>query len=487
LPFWDYYGSTVISQESVRLTPASANRVGGLWNQKRLFRDSWDIELDFRVGGGGRIGAEGLALWLVAPNSTEGAQDDQSVFGFRNKWTGVAIFLDSYDNDGDKANPTVSAWLNDGTGQWLHDADGGNAVPKLGSCSANYRNPYRNSKLRVVYDNGQLSVEVDALSTESYAPCFGPLPVKLPKGFRLGLTAKTGPLYDFHDIYSFSLSSRNYDDPKDDADKAKKPADASVKKPKKKKAATDDAAAAAAATDDDDAAAGDAKPDAADAGSGGGGDDDARKAAAAPPKKRVRVLDSIEEAEATRAIEEKLVAPQPPPPPASGDAPVGGGGGGGGASIAEIRSALQAELQREFGSMRSELLQQLTKSVSAQLTPLAEAVNTLHANVQQVADKSGAPSPLEADIKQLHAAVQQVAARDVEGTVESLRRDVRGIQDLSQRSSEEVLKKQMDLHAKVEASSSFGFWSYFLFFQAFFAIAFVLWKMQRDSAMKKVF
>ncbi len=484
MPFWDYYGSTVISQESVRLTPASANRVGGLWNQKRLFRDSWDIELDFRVGGGGRIGAEGLALWLVAPNSTEGAQDDQSVFGFRNKWTGVAIFLDSYDNDGDKANPTVSAWLNDGTGQWLHDADGGNAVPKLGSCSANYRNPYRNSKLRVVYDNGQLSVEVDALSTESYAPCFGPLPVKLPKGFRLGLTAKTGPLYDFHDIYSFSLSSRNYDDPKDDADKAKKPADAAVKKPKKKKAATDDAAAAAAATDDDDAAAGDAKPDAADAGSGGGGDDDARKAAAAPPKKRVRVLDSIEEAEAKRAIEEKLVAPQPPPPPASGDAPVGGGGG---ASIAEIRSALQAELQREFGSMRSELLQQLTKSVSAQLTPLAEAVNKLHANVQQVADKSGAPSPLEADIKQLHAAVQQVAARDVEGTVESLRRDVRGIQDLSQRSSEEVLKKQMDLHAKVEASSSFGFWSYFLFFQAFFAIAFVLWKMQRDSAMKKVF
>ena len=34
LPFWDYGGSTVISQETIRLTPPEADRVGFLWNQK---------------------------------------------------------------------------------------------------------------------------------------------------------------------------------------------------------------------------------------------------------------------------------------------------------------------------------------------------------------------------------------------------------------------------------------------------------------------
>ncbi len=489
LPFWDYYGSTVISQETVRLTPPTAQRVGGLWNQKKVQRDAWDVELEFRAGGGGRVGAEGFAMWFVDPKSTEGNQDDQSVFGFRNKWTGLAIVFDTYDNDNDRTNPSIAAWLNDGTQVFDHDADGGNAVLKLGQCSSNYRNPYRNSKLRVTYENGMLTVDIDALVTDNYVTCFGPVPVKLPQGYRFGFTAKTGSLYDFHDLYSFVFNSREEkeDKRKDDDDKKKKDDDDDDDKKKKKKKKDkkiqldangdaiadkdgkgdapadevdngkgDDAAASAAAADDDDKSADDA---------------DRKK------PKRLRVLDNIEQLEAKRDLQAAAAA----------QATATAGGVAVGLSLDDIRGAVQAELKGQFGEMRSELLQQLTKSLAAQLTPLAEAVNKLHANVQQVAQKSGEPHPLEDDIKQLHAAVQQVAARDVEGTVESLRRDVRGIQDLSQRSSEEVLKKQMDLHAKVEASSTFGFWSYFVFFQAFFAVAFVLWKMQRDSAQKKLF
>jgi len=132
-------------------------------------------------------------------------------------------------------------------------------------------------------------------------------------------------------------------------------------------------------------------------------------------------------------------------------------------------------------------MQLITKTMAAQLSPLSDSVNKLQQQVQQLSAKSNEPHPLEDDIQRLHAQVQQVANKDIEGTVESLRRDVRDIQDISQRSSEEVLKKQSDLHAKVESSSSFGFWSYFAFFQVCFAVAFVLWKMQRDSAAKKMF
>lgn len=34
LPFWDYGGSTVISQDMMRLTPPESDRAGYVWNQK---------------------------------------------------------------------------------------------------------------------------------------------------------------------------------------------------------------------------------------------------------------------------------------------------------------------------------------------------------------------------------------------------------------------------------------------------------------------
>lgn len=50
-----------------------------------------------------------------------------------------------------------------------------------------------------------------------------------------------------------------------------------------------------------------------------------------------------------------------------------------------------------------------------------------------------------------------------------------------------VLQEQDKLHVKVEQTSSYGFWSYFIFFQVCFAVAVVVWKMQRDTAQKKMF
>jgi hypothetical protein len=78
---------------------------------------------------------------------------------------------------------------------WNQAQDGGSQMNALGACTSVYRNPYRNSKARISYLDGQLSVEIDALYTGSYVSCFGPVPVALPTGYRFGLSAKTGPIY----------------------------------------------------------------------------------------------------------------------------------------------------------------------------------------------------------------------------------------------------------------------------------------------------
>ncbi len=42
-----------------------------------------------------------------------------------------------------------------------------------------------------------------------------------------------------------------------------------------------------------------------------------------------------------------------------------------------------------------------------------------------------------------------------------------------------------EIASHVERNTSFGFWTYFLFFQALFGIAFVWWKKVRDDQHRK--
>lgn len=46
------------------------------------------------------------------------------VFGSNDFWTGMGLFFDSFDNDGQKNNPFVALMINDGTRQYDHQTDG---------------------------------------------------------------------------------------------------------------------------------------------------------------------------------------------------------------------------------------------------------------------------------------------------------------------------------------------------------------------------
>lgn len=56
------------------------------------------------------------AFWYT---ESKGAYDGQ-VFGSSDKWVGLGIFFDSFDNDNKHNNPYIMAVVNDGTREFDH-------------------------------------------------------------------------------------------------------------------------------------------------------------------------------------------------------------------------------------------------------------------------------------------------------------------------------------------------------------------------------
>jgi len=71
MPHWKLSGSTVITDEYVRLTPEVGSRVGHLWNTEPLDMDAFEIVIGFRVHRKTGYGADGFALWITNGTQTE--------------------------------------------------------------------------------------------------------------------------------------------------------------------------------------------------------------------------------------------------------------------------------------------------------------------------------------------------------------------------------------------------------------------------------
>ena len=56
--------------------------------------DSWEVHVDLQIGGGGKVGADGMGLWYVEESKREGP-----VMGNMDYFSGVGIIFDTYDND----------------------------------------------------------------------------------------------------------------------------------------------------------------------------------------------------------------------------------------------------------------------------------------------------------------------------------------------------------------------------------------------------
>ena len=61
--YFTFLSDAIASEESVRITPSLRSQKGMIWSRLMTSFDWWEVEIQFRVTGRGRIGADGLAFW----------------------------------------------------------------------------------------------------------------------------------------------------------------------------------------------------------------------------------------------------------------------------------------------------------------------------------------------------------------------------------------------------------------------------------------
>ncbi|CAL1538589.1 unnamed protein product [Lymnaea stagnalis] len=209
VPFWEYFGDALAGDEGIRITPSLRSKKGSVWSKNKLESKGWEIEAGVRVTGRGRIGADGLAIWFTeGRGSKTDNQVDNVVFGAADKWNGLGVFLDSFDNDGQHNNPYIMAVVNDGTIAYDHHNDG--STQNLGGCLRDFRNKPFPVRVKIEYYNQILTVRVHNGLTNNqndFEICMSASNVVLPASGYIGISAATGGLADDHDILYLSTHS----------------------------------------------------------------------------------------------------------------------------------------------------------------------------------------------------------------------------------------------------------------------------------------
>lgn len=203
IPFWIHTGNAIPSLDQVRITPSLRSQRGSVWTKTKVNFQHWEAEVTFRVSGRGRMGADGLAFWFTTEQGLDGP-----VYGAADKWNGVGIFFDSFDNDGKKNNPAIIIVGNNGNLVYDHQNDG--TTQALGTCLRDFRNKPYPVRAKISYYKKTLTVMINNGFTpdkEDYEFCAKVDNMEIPSEGFFGISAATGGLADDHDVLSFLLFS----------------------------------------------------------------------------------------------------------------------------------------------------------------------------------------------------------------------------------------------------------------------------------------
>ncbi|KAF5925254.1 hypothetical protein HPG69_001698 [Diceros bicornis minor] len=211
IPFWSHHGDAIPGLEEVRLAPSMRNRSGAVWSRAPVLFSAWEVEMQMRVTGPGRRGAQGMvsgphqgpaegAVWYTQDRGQVG-----SVLGVLASWDGIGILFDSSAED-IQSSPAIRMLTSDGHTPYeplgAH-RDGAGRV--LGSCHRDFRNRPYPFRARITYWGQRLRVSVNSGLTprdpDEFCMDVGPL-ILAPGGF-FGVSAATSTLADDHDVLSF--------------------------------------------------------------------------------------------------------------------------------------------------------------------------------------------------------------------------------------------------------------------------------------------
>lgn len=218
IPYWDFMGNTMVTNNYVRLTPDSQSKQGLLWNSVPCSVRNWELQVHFKVHGKGKdLYGDGFAIWYAKDRMVPG-----QVFGNMDYFQGLAIILDTYSNHNGPHNhqhPYISAMVNNGSLHYDHDRDGTHT--QLAGCEAKFRNLDHDTHIAVRYERDVLTVSTDIENKAAWKPCLSVEGVRLPTGYYFGMTAATGDLSDNHDVLSVRLYELDLpDDVKEEEDRS---------------------------------------------------------------------------------------------------------------------------------------------------------------------------------------------------------------------------------------------------------------------------
>ncbi|KAJ6240899.1 vesicular mannose-binding lectin [Anaeramoeba flamelloides] len=204
--------NALILSDSVSLTTNTRSQRGSLWGKVKNSFKSWEAEIHFKITGKARMGAEGFAFWYTKERLQPGP-----VFGNQNKFDGLGVFFDSFDNNGNKDNPFIQVMLGNGKIEYEHSKDG--STTSLGQCPAKFRNTKGPAKVKIIYENDELTILTDFTDSGVYQNCLVLQNVDLPTENYFGFSAETGFLSDNHELIRFNLkglstNSENKQNPK---------------------------------------------------------------------------------------------------------------------------------------------------------------------------------------------------------------------------------------------------------------------------------
>lgn len=213
--YWNFGGSTVLSKNTIRITPAAQNRRGWLWNDYPIESNNWELEFHLEVYSKPHFGGDGFAMWLLDSSHDPTYHNDPTylsgdIFGMRRDFKGLGLIFDIYDNDGRRDNPSVFLLYNPEGKEtnYNHDNDYKDDMYKIVpedapspfTCTFNLRNLGHPVKVLLRYLQKVLHVYVDNEDGLGYKVC---LAVKFDhtfKDYHVAFTALTGQVADAHDI-----------------------------------------------------------------------------------------------------------------------------------------------------------------------------------------------------------------------------------------------------------------------------------------------
>ena len=109
-------GSTVVTNNFVRLAPEQQSKKGALWSREPIELPSFSSVLKFRISGRAKdFYGDGIALWFVQ----QGYWLEGDLHGFQESFVGVGIIFDTFKNTENlAAHRDVTVLVNDGEKTW---------------------------------------------------------------------------------------------------------------------------------------------------------------------------------------------------------------------------------------------------------------------------------------------------------------------------------------------------------------------------------